>query len=628
MTELVVVAQGAVSALGRGAAAVTPATLGAAASSAIGRDAALTAGGLERPFAARAELTGAVHDDRATALILCAMDQVASELDVQFSAWRGLRIGLCLGTSSGGMISAEQFFDRLRSAKDLNPERALSATYFAPFDAAKMWLRAATGERPVEPHMQVVAACASSTLAIGMGMRWLQRDACDLVLAGGYDAISQFVAAGFEKIRATSGTLPKPFREGRDGMALGEGAGVVAITTHAQSRVHGLHQPGFALSGFGASCDAVHITAPDRSGEGLRRAAEAALDDAADEVAHVDLVSAHGTATSFNDAMESKAIAASCSGPVPYVHAFKAQIGHTLGAAGVLEVLAATGALRDQVVPPTCGDGPLAEDAPAKIVDWAQSAPLGRVLKLSAAFGGVTAALVADARPRAGDAVPTRSDRPVRLVRSITVEDVDRAVLARRCGMPRDRIARIDPLGQLTLAATAELVCACGREAVGGAGIVSGHALATLETNRRFYERLVAKGPRWVDPRMFPATSPNAGVGHGAIVYGLHGPCFSVCGGLAGGIEAVVAAAELVRAGDVERMIVVAADDDGPAIRAWLELAAGGRPYAPGAVALLLEAGSDDPHQAIIPPDLRPDHGAGAIGQLGLREWLSSMTAL
>lgn len=628
MTELVVVAQGAVSALGRGATAVAPAVLGGMASSAIKQDAVLTAGGLQRPFAARAELTGVAHDDRATALILCAMEQLVSDLDVQLSAWRDLRIGLCLGTSSGGMNSAERFFDRLRSAKELNAECALSATYFAPFDAAKMRLRTETGARRVQPHMQIVAACASSTLAIGMGMRWLQRDACDLVIAGGYDAISLFVAAGFEKIRATSGTLPKPFREGRDGMALGEGAGVVAITTQARARVDGLHEPAFALSGFGASCDAVHITAPDRSGDGLRRAAEAALDDAAAEVAHVDLVSAHGTATSFNDAMESKAIAASCSGPAPYVHAFKAQIGHTLGAAGVLELLAATGALRDQIVPPTCGDGPLAEDAPAKIVDRARTAPLRRALKLSAAFGGVTAALVADDRPRAADAVRTRSDRPVHLVRAMTVEHVDRANLALRCGMARDRIARIDPLGQLTLAAAAELVSACGREAVGGAGIVSGHGLATLETNRRFYERLVAKGPRWVDPRMFPATSPNAGVGHAAIAYGLHGPCFSVCGGLAGGIEAVIAAADLVRAGDVERMIVVAADDDGPAIRAWLQLAAAGRPYAPGAVAVLLEAGSEDAQRVIIPPDLRPDHGAGAIGQLGLRDWLSSMSIL
>jgi 3-oxoacyl-[acyl-carrier-protein] synthase-1/3-oxoacyl-[acyl-carrier-protein] synthase II len=554
-------------------------------------------------------------------LLQSALRQVAERLDVSLPDWRQLRVGLCLGTSSGGMLSAERFFDSLAQEQVPSSQQAAAATYFAPFEHGASWLRAAIGDRALAQKMQVVAACASSTIAIGLAMRWLQRDACDLVLAGGYDGVSRFVAAGFEKLRATSATTPKPFREGRDGMALGEGAGIVAMSRLSFARERVREPIDFALSGFGASCDAVHITAPDRTGGGLRRAAEAALGDAGCDAGRVDLVSAHGTATPYNDAMESKAIAAVCSGPPPYVHAFKAQIGHTLGAAGVLELLAATESLRLGLAPPTCGDGPPAEDAPARLADIAEEAVLGCALKLSAAFGGVTAALVAERVPR--EVAASAPPRAVRLVAHEIADTVDRERLAERCGMARDRIARIDPLGQLALEATAALVAGCGREAIEGAGIVAGYSLATLETNRRFYERLAQRGPRWVDPRLFPATSPNSGAGHCAIAYQLTGPCFAVCGGLAGSLEAVAAASELIRAGDADRMIVVAADDDGPAVRAWLELCGGRRSYASGAVALLLDVADPLVSTSLLPEHLDVDHDHGPIGQLALRAWLA-----
>lgn len=606
-----VIAMGAVSGLGRGISAFDAGPAAEPAPTAIRDDAALAEAGLKRARASRATATPQVTDDRATDLLLDALAQTTSELDRVRRGWRKERIGVCIGTSSGGMISAERFFADLDGGGEVRD--AAAATYFAPFAAGLAFLEIT----PVK-QSQIVAACASSTIAIGLGMRWLARDACDIVLAGGYDGVGLFVAAGFEALRATSASMPKPFRLERDGMLLGEGAGVVALTRDEKTPAH------FFITGFGASADAVHITAPDREGGGLVRAGRAALTDAACDPRRIDLVSAHGTSTPYNDAAEAKAVAAlfGTRRDAPVVHPFKAQIGHTLGAAGVLELLSAARALERQVAPACFGEGELDPDASVRLLERAEPRELDAALKLSAAFGGVTAALVVerDAAPR-----PRAPVRNVFFREQAAVADVDRAALAEATGIPREKIARIDELGQLALAAVAALAAKIGPSALVGAGVVGGYGLATLDTNAKFYQRLLKKGPRWVDPRLFPATSPNAGAGHCAIAYGLTGPCFAVNGGLAGSVEALLAAAELIASGDVDRMVVVSADDDGPAAQAWLasmhEGMAERRSHARGAAAVLLTA-EDDGSAAPVDLDAITPHDEGPTGHLALVELL------
>jgi 3-oxoacyl-[acyl-carrier-protein] synthase II len=262
-----VIALGAVSALGLGDEATRPGAPGDPARVALTLDPQLQRGGLARPFAARApaDLGVPPSADRATDLLRAALDQLLHSLDDLRPGFRNERIGIALGTSSGGMLSAERFF-AARAESTVTPELARSATYFAPFDDAL----ASFGLATVEPRTQILAACAASTIAIGLGLRWLARDACDLVIAGGYDGLSLFVASGFEVLRATTASRPRPFRLGRDGMSLGEGAGVIALVRPDDTRGARVRA---TIAGFGASTDAVHITAPDRSGGGLARAA-------------------------------------------------------------------------------------------------------------------------------------------------------------------------------------------------------------------------------------------------------------------------------------------------------------------------------------------------------------------
>ncbi len=624
MSLAAIVGWGAVSAFGEGRDAFCAGELGQPARVAVRRDDELAAAGLARPLAARARLPDAgeraekdEHEDRATTLLGIALDGCVRDLDAGFPEWRRRRIGIALGTSSGALRTGERF---------LRGDDALADRigYFAPFHRAVSRLGV-----DFERATLVLGACAAATLSIGIGARWLGEGACDLVLAGGFDAVSVFVAAGFEVLRATSAeSPPRPFRTGRDGMALGEGAAVLALAPPSTSRARAF------VAGFGASSDAVHLTAPDRSGGGLARAAEAALRDASLSGEAVDLVSAHATATPFNDAAEAQALRRVLgSTDRVVVHPFKAQIGHTLGAAGALETLASVDAMERRILPAAAGTGPLDAEAAVRLLETTSPGEPRVALKLSAAFGGANAALVVtraetSSAPRTSARHSSSASlRDVYVSSAAAVErELDVAALARAIGWPTDRVARSDTVCRLALTAVAKL-----RERHGdlsGSGIVVGHAVATLETNTLFFRRMEERGVRQAEPRRFPYTSPNAVAGEVSVAFGLTGPGFAVGAGMHAALEALVVASTLVRAGDADRIVVAAVDDVGPATRrACAHRAYAGIELRPGAAALLVSA---HPEGAVARVG-RTELGAGAnlppspcvAGHLALRRLVS-----
>ena len=572
-----IVAFGAVSSLGEGAAAISAGEAGALARIGIACDQELTEAGLARPFAARAAI--GQSSERATVLLGRALLGCTSELDRAWPRWRARRVGLVLGTSSGGMRLAEQAFAAVARGEAIRDVE--SPTYFGPMAQAARGLGF-----PVEPAMLVLGACASSAIAIGLGCRWLRRDACDIVLAGGFDEVSVFVAAGFEALRATTATPPpRPFRVGRDGLVLGEGAAVLALV-----REHGPRRAHAFVTGFGIASDAMHLTAPDPTGGGLARAALAALREAG--FPEVDLVSAHATATPFNDSAEARAIARILRDRAgdAVVQPLKAQIGHTLGAAGALELLGSVDAIARGILPAAAGVGTLDPETPVRLLERADRGAPRVALKLSSAFGGIDAALVV--ADRTGPPSRASCAAFVRAVVSVDSEP-DSDDLARLIGCSPDRLARADGLVRLGLAACARLTAECG--SLAAAGIVVGSAFGTLETNALFAARIREQGARAAEPRRFPYTSPNAVAGECSIAFGLTGPSFSTGGGMHAALEALAAGALLVESGDAERIVVVAVDEVGPVTRAL-----GGGKARSGAVALLL---SQD--------------GAGAIARVG-----------
>ncbi|MGC4092071.1 MAG: beta-ketoacyl synthase N-terminal-like domain-containing protein [Polyangiaceae bacterium] len=466
-----------------------------------------------------------------------------------------------------------------RERGELNLALARKANYFSPLDAL---FQALGVERESCECLQLLGACASSTLALGLGCRCLEAGQSELVIAGGYDALSDFVIAGFDALGALTHDAPRPFRHERDGLALGEGAGLTALV-----RDDALVGPGrypYVL-GFGASADAVHVTAPDREGRGVARAANAALEDAALSPSSVDWVSAHATATPYNDAAENQALRRVFERGLP-LQAWKASVGHTLGAAGVLEALASWDALEKGVVPASAGEGTPEPELLGELVSHNRVGASRVALKLSAAFGGLNAALVLATQPSRGVVARVHYDVDLS-VSGDWVERAEPALVTALAPAAEALAARADSLSELALTALARLIERRGRPLPSACAVIVGTGLATLEANERFEQRRRAGlAPL---PHVFPATSPNLCAGVCSIAFGLLGPAFSVGSSLAGAAEeAVRAAGLLVAAADVEAAVVIWAEDAGPVVGDVLRAAAWPLPARRARAALLL----------------------------------------
>jgi 3-oxoacyl-[acyl-carrier-protein] synthase II len=248
------------------------------------------------------------------------------------------------------------------------------------------------------PVGTVSVACASGAAAVGLAAGWIRDGRADAVLAGGADAVSPFVFSGFDALRALSPSAARPFDVARDGLSLGEGAGLLLLESEARALRRGAKILA-TIAGYGSASDAHHMTRPDPEGRGLGRAVEAALREAGREPSDVGFVSAHGTGTTFNDAMEEAALAhvfGAKARTVP-VNGIKGAIGHTLGAAGALEAILCVLVLARQRVPPTAGHSASRADSPLAVVSGAPLSPERPVrvaLSTSSAFSGTNAAHV------------------------------------------------------------------------------------------------------------------------------------------------------------------------------------------------------------------------------------------
>ena len=338
--------------------------------------------------ATAAEVAGHEEDaDRAGAFALRAAEQALEAAGTRMEQLDPARVGVALGTTLGGM-SIFEAWDVAVAAGSPTPPGLERIPYYAP--AAR--LADVLGARG--PVMTPQLACASGTAAAMLAADWVRAGRADVVLAGGTDLLCRFVVAGFNCLHATA-DVARPFDRDRRGLVLGEGAAVMVVEEATQAARRGARVRARVL-GTGAAADATHMTAPDREGSGVVRAVLAALADAGLDPAAVDFVSAHGTGTPFNDAMEARALERLFGDRVVPVNSIKGAIGHSLGAAGAFEVVVCVEALRTGVVPPTAG---LEEPDPAcaglALVHGTARMQRTRVaLSTSSGFAGANAALV------------------------------------------------------------------------------------------------------------------------------------------------------------------------------------------------------------------------------------------
>lgn len=230
-------------------------------------------------------------------------------------------------------------------------------------------------------------ACISGILALITGMRLIQSGQYENAVIAGADVISKFILSGFQSFQAVSPVPCKPFDINREGISLGEGAATIILSAH-QSNPENIKVVGGSVSN-----DANHISAPSRTGEELSQAIKKALDEAHISSSAIDFISAHGTATVYNDEMEAKAITLSKLQTVP-VNSLKGYYGHTLGAASLIESIVSVHSLKENLVIPTLGFKEIGIPDPLNICTDLLAGDFKNCLKIASGFGGCNAAVV------------------------------------------------------------------------------------------------------------------------------------------------------------------------------------------------------------------------------------------
>jgi len=251
-------------------------------------------------------------------------------------------------------------------------------------------------------NLNVVTACASATHSIGEAFRTIQFDSADAILCGGAESsIVPLGIAGFANMTALSTnedveTASRPFDKNRDGFVMGEGAGVIMLEELEHAKARGANILG-EIVGYGATCDAYHLTSPDPEGTGAGKAMEFAMKQASIRPEEVDYINAHGTSTPYNDHFETLAIK-KAFGDHAYklkVNSTKSMTGHLLGAAGGIEAVAVIKTLVDQFIHPTMGYETADENCDLDYVpNVGVAAEVNYAISNSLGFGGHNASLL------------------------------------------------------------------------------------------------------------------------------------------------------------------------------------------------------------------------------------------
>lgn len=328
--------------------------------------------------------------DRFTQFALVAADEAMAQAGLGYERQAGARTGVIVGTGVGGITTIDELcFTELVLKARTDPLAVPRIMGSAA--ASQIGMRyGCTG-----PTFAITSACASGAQAIGMACFLIRAGMIDRAIAGGSDStITPLNIRAWETLRVLTPDFSRPFSIGRNGMVLGEGAAVFVLESERAARKRGA-PPVVDLAGYGTSSDALDIVRPDV--EGAATAMRLAIADAGLEPEQIDYVNAHGTGTVANDIAEAEALRRVfgprlCDLPVSST---KPIHGHTLGAAGAIELAVTVMALRDGVAPPTInwlGTDPKIDLEP--VPNAARPVPIRAALSNSFAFGGINACLV------------------------------------------------------------------------------------------------------------------------------------------------------------------------------------------------------------------------------------------
>lgn len=512
------------------------------------------------------------------------------------------------------------------------------------------------------------SACCSSLGAIVMGAALLRTGHADMVVAGGYDAVSEYSWAGFNALRLIAGGPMRPFCRGRQGMKTAEGYGLVILERIDEATQRGATVKA-VLAGWGESSDAYHLTKPHPEGDGAFRAMERALAIADIRPRQLGLIAAHATGTPDNDVAEYQALRRLLGESLAHVPVvgFKSHLGHTLGGAGASELILSALALRDQVVP-ACANVTRGEiEFPSLNVSCGRPCPreIESTLNISLGFGGANTGAVLT-RPRNGVKVeaprPCSTDGPSEVWitgigvvlpgaigiagllnraanRSLhelpgtcrTIKDADLADL-----LPGPRVRRMSPYVKYSIAsatlALRDANLADDPAAIDEGSILLGTAHGSPAFCSEYYSQIVREGPLAANPVLFAEGVPNAAAAHLSACLGFKGASQTIIGSRTAGLDALTLAALRIRSGETRLALVGAAEEDHDVIAlayrtfglhasdgdAARRSDRGGFRAIPGAVAFVVESSESAIARAATPYARIGTHASACMGIRGV----------
>lgn len=301
-----------------------------------------------------------------------------------------LRMGVSLGVGVGGMLDGELYHKSVYKGEKARPSILVSQQPSTTADLIGDYFDLHG------PRTTIMTACSSSAVALGHALDMIRLGYQDAMIAGGVESLCRLTYSGFNVLRTVDPEPCRPFDLERKGLSLGEGSAFIILESldHASKRNVRIYAE---FLGYGLSCDADHMTAPMSDGEGAALAIRRAIEDAGISPKDIGYINAHGTATTLNDIMETRAIK-TVLGDRAYqvpISSIKAMVGHTLGAAGAIEAVTTILSIYNGIIPPTINYKMRDPECDLDyVVNKARRKDLDIAISNSFAFGGNNACLV------------------------------------------------------------------------------------------------------------------------------------------------------------------------------------------------------------------------------------------
>jgi len=336
--------------------------------------------------------------DRFSQFAVAAAGQALKDAGIDIEHENPYRCCVCVGSGVGSLMGIEREHDKMRKSGPSKIHPLTAPLVLGNMAAANVAIYSGFKGKCID----VVTACATGTNSIGEAFRSLKYGECDVMLAGGVDSsVSELGVASFQALTAlTSSEDPKrasiPFDRDRNGFVTGEGAGVLLLETLEHAKKRGAHIYA-EIAGYGATCDASHVTTPLEDGSGAAMAMTLALEEAGVAPEEVDYINAHGTSTVYNDLFETRAIKRAF-GEYAYkvsINSTKSMIGHLFGAGGAVELVTCVKSMQDSYIHPTVG---LLHDDPECDLDYTKGSGVHKEVNIaisnSMGFGGHNATIL------------------------------------------------------------------------------------------------------------------------------------------------------------------------------------------------------------------------------------------